>query len=129
MRNKALAMLVLAISQASCVMSAMQVPTVTPTPPPTPTATASSVPSSTATEEAQDVQTVTVLPVALNVRQTADGASMDKYLYSGDPVEVVECAENWCEIMATIDGEKVSGFVYQGCLSEVAGELRCEAKP
>jgi SH3-like domain-containing protein len=96
----------------------------TPSPVPA-TATRRAAPSATA--EA-DVQTAVVLPVALNVRQSPGGASTNKYLYSGDPVEVGVCADKWCEIVATIDGQEVTGFVYQGCLSEVAGELRCEAR-
>jgi SH3-like domain-containing protein len=99
-------------------------PTPTPTPTPVPTATRRAAPSATA----EDVQTAVVLPVALNVRQSPGGASTNKYLYSGDPVEVGVCADKWCEIVATIDGQEVTGFVYQGCLSEVAGELRCEAR-
>jgi hypothetical protein len=125
--------LVLVLSSLAC-MEQVATPTPavpvgtpsTPSPLP-PTATRRAAPSATA--EAQDVQTAVVLPVALNVRQSPGGASTNKYLYSGDPVEVGVCADKWCEIVATIDGQEVTGFVYQGCLSEVAGELRCEAKP
>jgi hypothetical protein len=102
-------------------------PTPVPTPtPPRPTPSPSAVPTDTprATEAASS-DTAVVLPVYLNVRQF-DGTATDKYLRSGDVVTLTgECKDKWCPILS---GDVV-GWVYQGCLSEVAGELRCEAMP
>jgi uncharacterized protein YgiM (DUF1202 family) len=115
-----LAMIVLAISQAACVMSAMQVPTVTPTPPASPTATAYPVPSSTATEAAQ-VQTVTIQAVVY-VRQMPDASSAAiGSLETGERVEIVACDGDWCEIVP-------AGYVFRGCTSDNPDELKCEAK-
>jgi hypothetical protein len=100
-------------------------PSTTPTPPPS--ASPSPVPTATATPRATEAaaDTAVVLPVYLNVRQL-DGMATDMYLRSGDVVTLTgECVDKWCPVQS---GDIV-GWVYQGCLSEVAGELRCEAMP
>jgi SH3-like domain-containing protein len=108
---------------------AVQVGTPAPTTPDnTPTPTATPVPTATITPfpAAEDGQTAVVLPVYLVVRQSADGATTDEYLKSGDVVTLTgDCVDSWCPVKA---GEIV-GWVYQGCLSEVAGDLKCEARP
>jgi hypothetical protein len=122
-----LAVIVLAGVTLAC---GTYVPTVTPTAAPsaTPTPTATPVPTATITPfpAAEDGQTAVVLPVYLVVRQSADGATTDEYLKSGDVVTLTgDCVDSWCPVQA---GE-ISGWVYQGCLSEVAGDLKCEARP
>jgi hypothetical protein len=113
----------LALSLLSCVMSAMQVPTVTPTPPASPTATASLVPSSTAT--AESVTTVTIRAVVW-VRSEPDGTRIGS-LETGQSVELIGCDGQWCEVEYMFEDAVVRGFVFRGCTSDNPDNLDCEA--
>jgi hypothetical protein len=118
--------LVLVLSSLACMEQvATPTPAVSaaepaPTPSPVPaSATRRAAPSPTA--EA-DVQTAVVRAAFVNVRAMPDGEVIGQ-IEAGQEVEIVECQDNWCLLV------EPAGYVFQGCLSEVAGELRCEARP
>jgi hypothetical protein len=123
MRRFALALGVLALSMLACGTYVTPTPTVSPAAPtltPAPLDTLTAIPSPAPSVEAQTA--VIVKPVVL-VHSSADGPVLsDKYLVEGNEVVIVVCKDNWCEI-----SKPVGGFVYQGCLDAVAGDLKCEA--
>jgi hypothetical protein len=113
---------VILLSALACEIQVVP-PSASPTSPPRSTATPAATATAKATDAAAEADTAVVLPVYLNVRQL-DGTATDMYLRSGDVVTLMgECEDNWCPVQS---GD-ISGWVYRGCLSEVAGELRCEA--
>jgi hypothetical protein len=65
--------------------------------------------------------TATVSQVQVNVREEPEGAVIG-YLRAGDTVTILECDGLWCRI------EEPSGWVFRGCLSNVAGSLKCQSK-
>jgi hypothetical protein len=124
-RNKALALVALAVLQLACVMSAVQVtPEVTPTAPatlpPSPTPAATVTPQATGTAEA--VNTVTIRAVVY-IRAEADANSPAVgSLETGERVVIVSCSSDWCEIA------EPSGYVWRGCTDDNPNNLSCEAR-
>ena len=129
MKKPILAILALILASLACeVHAAQSVPTVTPV----------SVVSDTATPEIAslpEAKTPTASPTApgkdtatiqatVYVRQSAD-ASSDAIgsLKTGDTVEIVKCAGQWCEI------KRPSGYVWRGCTSNNPDGLLCQARP
>jgi uncharacterized protein YgiM (DUF1202 family) len=113
-------LIVLALLQLACIMSAAQIPTITPTPPPS--ASPSPVPTATATPRATEaaVDTAVVRAAVVNVRAMPGGEVVGQ-IEAGQEVEIVACVDDWCEIVDP------SGYVFQGCLSIADGQ-GCEAK-
>jgi SH3-like domain-containing protein len=69
-------------------------------------------------------QTAIILQAVVNVRQSPNGDVVGQ-LTAGERVGVLECTADWCQV----SGSHASGWVFRGCLSDVAGDLRCESKP
>jgi hypothetical protein len=120
-----LSAVVILLSSLACVQSS-GFATFTPAPvstvpaasplPPTRTAT---IPTST---DAATPQTAKVVRPVVRVHEAPESKEIAGYVYEGDAVTVNGCSENWCSITSP-----VTGYVYQGCLSELAGERKCEA--
>ncbi len=119
MKNKKLLSLLLLLL-ASCnpyitTPTATLEPTMTARPAPLITATARATPTA-------EAQTAIVKAAAINVRQSPDGEVI-AVLNAGNTVQIVVCRGNWCQIK-----EPVEGWLWRGCLRELAGKLGCEAK-
>lgn len=120
-RSKIALLFLLALAQVACIASALAVPTPAPTQQPTLTrAVPTLLPTITNTANAPE-WTATVSKAVVNVREKPGGAVIGS-LRSGDFVEIVACAEKWCEIV------EPAGFIWRGCLSDNPDELKCEAK-
>jgi hypothetical protein len=121
--------LVLVIPALAC--GQFVTPTVTPTvslPPPSPSAT---LPAPTQTAEATGTDAVNVVTIraVVYIRAEADKNSADLgALETGRTVELISCADQWCNVVAEIDGEQVSGWVYRGCTSDNPDGLLCEVR-
>jgi hypothetical protein len=119
------AILTLILLSLACGQYVTATPTVSPpssTPSPSSTApvpTATAKPTE-ASVPAQDVQTATVRAALVNVRAMPGGEVVGQ-LGAGQDVEIVECADDWCQIVDP------AGWVFQGCLSIADGQ-GCEAK-
>jgi hypothetical protein len=125
MRNKALALIALAVLQSACVMSALQT-TVTPTAAPTsspPVPTASVVPPTATEEGARNI--AVVRQVSVNVRDAAGGNPTGEYVYQGQELTVLEVVtlENGDEWVRIADP---AGWVFAGCLE--GSEKGCVAR-
>lgn len=118
---------ILAAILAGCQMSAIQIGTPTPTAAPTlaPTVHPSRPrPTEAPTATATEAQTATISQAVVTVRRSAGGEPSGDYVYSGDRVELSgKCVKDWCPI-----SKPVRGWIYQGCVSELAGSRRCEAR-
>jgi hypothetical protein len=119
-------LIVLALLQLACIMSAAQIPTITPTPPPS--ASPSPVPTLTATpratEAAADTQVAVVRQYSVNVHIEPDVKSeVTGYVYADDVVTILECQPDgdYCKI------EQPFGWVYRGCLAGFEDGRGCEA--
>lgn len=126
--NKSLwPILLLAVSLLACA-SPGWVPTVTPTSLPTVTGRATKLP--TVTKSADSV-TVTISQATVRIRQSPGGVPTGDYLHSGDRVQLTgECdADDWCPVQAEQGSRTIRGYVWRGCLAEVADGLLCLAKP
>src|SRR5690349_6238175 len=67
----------------------------------------------------------TISQAVVRVRKTAGGEETGKYVYSGDKVELSgKCVEDWCPI-----SKPVKGWVWRGCIAELADGLLCQARP
>lgn len=141
MRSKPvlLAILALILASLSCGQYVTPTPTVpadTPTPRAAKLETHTPTPSATAEATLSGVlipagmQTAQVVAAAVNVRAAPDSPEVVIQLFAGMSVPVLGCAENWCAIRYTdAEGKEQTGFVYQGCLSEVnENDLGCTAK-
>lgn len=114
------------VSIACSIITPTAAPVTSPQPAPTATATP---------EPADPLPTISltyavytsayVLPSAVHIRKSAGGDPTGKYLYVGDRVVILLCLDDWCRIEARISGEQVRGWVWRGCLSNVAGALLC----
>ena len=119
-----LALIALTLSTLACME---QIVTPTPTAPaatptiPTPPAAATGTPSAVPTAEADTA----VIQATVWVR-LSDNSDSDRIgsLTTGDRVEIVECAGDWCKI-----SEPISGYVWRGCTDNNPDNLLCEAKP
>jgi hypothetical protein len=125
-RRLPLALFVLALVPLACQQAVIR-PTPTPTAAPaSPTATPSPTATRTATPTAE-AETVTIRAVVY-IRESADANSPDLgALETGRTVVLVECIEQWCNVIAEVDGEQVNGWVWRGCTSDPAG-LLCEVR-
>jgi uncharacterized protein YgiM (DUF1202 family) len=119
-RVSILAILAVILANLACVMSAVQIPTITPTPPPS--ASPSPVPTATATPRATEAaaDTAVVRAAVVNVRAMPGGEVVGQ-IEAGQEVEIVACVDDWCQIVDP------AGFVFIGCLSIADGQ-GCEAK-
>jgi hypothetical protein len=70
-----------------------------------------------------EVELVTVSKAVVVVRQSAGGEATGKYVRSGERVQIVRCSGDWCEIV------KPHGFIFRGCIQELADGLLCQARP
>jgi hypothetical protein len=106
----------------ACSAYVTPIPTSTPKPAPLHTV---SVPTGTAkaATQAREAITVTISQAVVIVRQSAGGEATGKYVRSGERVQIVRCSEDWCEI------RKPHGFIFRGCIAELADGLLCQAKP
>lgn len=69
--------------------------------------------------------TVTISQAVVNVRETAGGERTGKYLFSGDQVTLSgKCVDDWCPI-----SKPIKGWVWRGCIDELADGLLCQTKP
>jgi hypothetical protein len=115
--------LVLLLSALACVVPVSTTVLVSsPTPKPmlskTPT-TPSETPDNTST-------TATISRASVRVRKSPGGESAEVYVHSGDKVVLSDkCDENdWCPI-----SEPVKGWIWKGCIAELADGLLCQARP
>ena len=106
-------------------------PTVTTPPTTVPTAAATlspTAPPTASATEAEREQTLTIQAVVY-IRAEADANSQDiGALETGRTVVLVACDEQWCNVIADIDGKQVNGWVYRGCTSDNPDKLLCEAR-
>lgn len=105
---------------------AMPVSTVTPAQTAAPVETNTKSPvvlqSTGAPTATSESQMAIVKAAAINVRQKPDGEVI-AILNAGNTVRVVKCLGNWCQIEKPFDG-----WVWRGCLRELAKGLGCQAK-
>lgn len=67
----------------------------------------------------------TISQAVVRVRRTPGGEETGKYVYSGDRVELSgKCQGDWCPI-----SKPVKGWVFRGCIAELADGLLCQARP
>jgi hypothetical protein len=76
--------------------------------------------TNTATPEAV---TVTISQAVVVVRQSPGGEATGKYVRSGERVQIIKCTGDWCRI------KKPGGWIFRGCIQELADGLLCMAKP
>jgi hypothetical protein len=89
----------------------------------TPTATKFIHPKPTATNQVADALAVTISQAVVKVRKSAGGEETGNYVRSGERVQIVRCVDDWCQI------QKPSGWIFRGCIAELADGLLCQAKP
>ena len=94
----------------------------TPVPVMTKTAVMTTIPKSVMTTTPDSVMTATILQPVVTVRESPGGQATGNYLAIGNKVVILSCLGEWCKI------QKPAGWVYRGCLAEVAGELGCQSR-
>src|SRR5689334_18209731 len=121
MKRVLLTLLTLVLASFACVV---------PVPNSLPTATRAALGTPTKTPNAAKTPNAPVAAVqatisqaVVTVRKSAGGEATGNYLKSGDRVQVIKCTGDWCEI------KKPRGFVFRGCISELADGLLCQARP
>ena len=69
---------------------------------------------------------VTISQAVVTIRQSPGGEATGKYVYSGDKVVLAgKCDDKgWCPVSSP-----VRGWIWRGCLAEIADGLLCQAKP
>jgi hypothetical protein len=89
----------------------------TPTSAPTATRLQAVIPTTTS------LVAVTISQAVVTVRQSPGGEATGKYVRSGERVQIIKCTGDWCRI------KKPGGWIFRGCIQELADGLLCMAKP
>ena len=111
--------ILLALFLTACIGIPTLPPPITATPEPTLTPI---LPTKTATPVPTQIHTVSIRAVVY-VRQLADTDSpVTGSLETGQVVEIVGCAGNWCELMDP------PGFVWRGCTNNNPKKLGCAVR-
>jgi hypothetical protein len=119
-----LALIVLALSSLSCLMSAAHIETPPAQPSPTASPTRTPVPTAEATVTANEVVRQITIRAIVWVRAEPDGERIGS-LETGQEVELVGCDGSWCEVRT----DELDGFVFRGCTDNNPDGLDCEAAP